>query len=99
MAHAVSGTLVASTVATVNLDQPYNRITVVNEDNTAVIFFRIDGTNPSESSGVGGNDSYAVNPHTTVTIPGLEGGPTSTNANAQVRLISHGTPAYTVEGF
>lgn len=99
MAHVHSGTLVASTVQTVSLDQPYESITVVNDTGTAAIYFRLDGVNPT----VGGDDCYIVPAAITQeTVPGI----TSIAENADgtipgstIKLISSGTPSFTVEGF
>lgn len=82
------GTLVAATVATVTLDRDYDIVEVLNRGDDE-IFFRVDKTNPA----VDGDDAYVVvsGQWVQVSVPGSAG---STN----IRLISAGTPEYTVTG-
>lgn len=61
-AKSASGTLVAATVDTVTLSNPYNVVTVVNESSTGVINFTVDGTTPTSADGfvVGPNSSVSA---------------------------------------
>jgi hypothetical protein len=90
MPRIISGTLVASTVATVTLDVAYSYVEVVNVSGSAPIYFNVNlPANPT----VAGNDCEVVvgaGGRTTVASPGT--GVTT------VKLISSGTPTYTVAG-
>lgn len=92
-----SGTLVASTVDTVTFTAYYAGVSITNRDASAEIFVRADGVNPT----VEGDDCYIVPPGKTVTVyNGLPVADQSTGVNAgtNVRLISSGTPKFTVAG-
>jgi hypothetical protein len=80
-------TLAAATVDTVTLALDFNQVEVLNRGTTD-IYFTADGTTPT----VGGNDCQIV----------LAGGGVKvdvpTAGATVVKLISSGTPAYTVTG-
>lgn len=82
------GTLTADTVASVDLGVDVGEVDVCNVDGAAAIYFRVDGTNPT----VAGNDSYV--------IPAALGAsarvPVTSDGNTVVKLISVGTPAYSI---
>ncbi len=85
--------LSAGVVDTVTLDADYSRVEVVNRNGAAEIYFTVsvDGANPT----VGGDNTHvlvaAIN-GMTVNANAATGNPTT------VRLISSGTPTYTVRG-
>lgn len=87
--NARSGTLTASTVATVAITDAWpDGITVVNRSQTGTIWVRLDGTDPT----VAGDDCYPVLgarhfPATTVRKEAVT-----------VKLISSAALDYTVEG-
>lgn len=87
---AQHGTLVASTVATVTLVGDYTRVEVLNRSGTAEIFFTVDDTAPT----VAGSGTYI--------LPAIAGAslvtPSPSAAATIVRLISSGTPTYSVTG-
>jgi len=89
MPRIVHGTLVAATVTTVTLDSDHNSVEVMNRSGSAEIFFTVDGTNPT----VGGNDCdvlpAAIN---SIEAPAFKKGATV------VKLISSGTPTFSVRG-
>lgn len=90
-ARVAHGTLTASTVASVNLTHDWKKVEVYNRGTTA-IYARGDGTNPT----VGGDDCDYVGPGEIVVVPTPL---TSHTADpVEVKLISSGTPAYTVTG-
>lgn len=90
-------------MTTVTLDEPYDQITVVNRCTTTAttneIWFTVDTTTPT----VAGDNCYlcAGVPGESVTVPG-DTGIDQTNTGAitgtTVKLISSGTPSFTVEG-
>lgn len=96
--HIHSGTLVAATVATVTLDQPYETITVFNRSGTAEIYFRLDGVNPT----VAGDDCFivpaAITQESEQGITSIAQSASGAVTGSKVLLISSGTPTYTVEG-
>jgi hypothetical protein len=83
--------LAANTVDTVTLVSDYSQVEVINRDGAAEIYFTVDGAAPT----VGGDNTHM--------IPAAISGMTA-NAYAEsgsptvVRLISAGTPQYTVRG-
>jgi len=84
------GTLVSSTVATVTLDGEYSAVKVTNlTGGSDPIFFTVDGSAPTDA----GEDTYSVaalaGASRTVGV--------SVTGTTVVRLISAGTPEYTVE--
>lgn len=106
-----NGTLAAATVATVTFVIRYNYITVQNLEETftdaSIIYVSNNTTNPT----VGGADFFAVDPGQTIEISngggfwwqsggvgGYSGPNGSTNPGTTIKLISAGTPAYSVSG-
>jgi hypothetical protein len=90
---AVHNTLAATTVDTITLTAQYNRVEVLNRSATGDIFVTLDGSTPT----VGGNDTFVV-PATGV---GNFVNPASTSqppTSTVVKLISSGTPSYSVTG-
>jgi hypothetical protein len=81
------GALTAETVATVALPLDADIVEVVNRGNTD-IYFTADGTAPT----VDGNDVEIVTAGTALEVQRRAAG------NATVKLVSTGTPAYTVRG-
>lgn len=91
MPKSVHGQLTAVTVATVTLDGDFGSVEILNRDGTAEIYALIDSgsTNPT----VGGNDTEVLPAAIgSVTLSSLTPGAT------QVKLISAGTPKYSVKG-
>jgi hypothetical protein len=88
---AKTGTLVANTVTTVTLDGDFDAVDVTNVDGAAAIYIRLGGTAPAVG---GGDENYGLPATAFLTrrIPSVESGPTV------VKLISAGTPIYTVAG-
>lgn len=89
VALAKHATLSASTVDTITLTNDFQTVEVVHRTSTAAdpIYFTVDGSTPT----VGGDNTYVVMP----------GGWKSVRAWANsdvVKLISAGTPAYSVTG-
>lgn len=83
-------TLVANTVATVNLTTNAGTIEVVNRDGVAEVYFTTDGSTPT----IAGDDTYMlVAAVGSVTVPDDTSGATSV-----VKLISAGTPKVSVSG-
>lgn len=84
-------TLVAATVDTVTFPEDRQAVRVYNDDGADVIWFTVDNTTPAANSA----KSYRV-PATAgafVDVPLGQGEPGTT-----VKLISAGTPKYSVEG-
>ena len=90
---AASGSLVASTVTTVTLNNARGKIRVVNRSGAADIFFTVAGSGQTPTAPtVGGNDCYVA--------PGVAGASEvieAPNAPVVVSLISSGIPTFTVE--
>lgn len=113
-----NGTLAASTVATVTFTARYGDIEVQNLEpegatpgDTGIIYVTTNNVNPT----VAGDDTYAVAPGETITLPNNSGlwyqqavtdsiyAPLATsqyaaNGGTTVKLISAGTPEYSVSG-
>lgn len=86
---AKHATLGASTVDVVTLGKNWRRVEVVNRDGAAAIFVRLGSTSP----GINGDDSDVLPAAIgSVVMRSEEAG------NTVVRLISAGTPAYSVIG-
>jgi hypothetical protein len=84
-------TLVAATMDTVTLDGDYKHVEVVNRDGVNEIYFTIDGADPT----VAGDNTHVLPAQIgriTVNAAAEPGTPTV------VKLISAGTPKYTVRG-
>ena len=98
MAQRVHGTLTAATVATATVTAPaetgtrnlrsLRHVEVLNRGPSGDIFFTVDGTTPV----VNAADTYVVLPGggVEVDVPGAD--------TITVKLISAGTPAYSVGG-
>lgn len=82
----VHKTLVASTVDTVTFSRDCDRVEIINRDGAAELYFTTDGTTPTAL----GNNTLmlpaAIGSYTTTAVGGL----------SVVKLISSGTPAYSV---
>lgn len=89
MARIKHGTLTADTVATVELDDnDYSSVEILNVSGDSAIYIRIDGTAPT----VAGDDCDV--------IPAVVGGIVLDAADSiSVKLISAGTPQYSVKGW
>lgn len=90
MAEIEHGTLVANTMATVTLDHDFAQVEVLNRDGAAEIFFTVDGPAPV----IEADDCQC--------LPAAIGAlqlPASVGNQTVVRLISSGTPKYSVRGF
>lgn len=86
MAHTKHLTLVATTVATVALDDTaQDKVYVTNRHATVEAFATVDGSTPT----VGGDDTFII-PAARTTVLLTPAGATS------VKLISSGTPSITV---
>lgn len=83
------GTLVALTVAEVTLDGDYRHIVVMNRSGTAEIYFTVDGPDPT----VEGADCEVL-PAVICSAEVLS----RASGSTVVRLISDGTPSYSVIG-
>ncbi len=82
--------LAAATVDTVTLSADYAEVEVVNRTGDAEIFFTVDGATPA----VAGNDTHVL----PAAIGGVTVNPNADGGNTVVKLISAGTPKYTVRG-
>ena len=82
--------LIASTVDTVTFANDRGTVRVTNDTGTAAIFFTVDGSTPT------------VNGAATYRVPASVGASASvgsgSGATKTVKLISSGTPTYSVEG-
>lgn len=89
VARAKHATLVASTVDTVNMSSKGNALRVINRDAQGgdALYFSIDGTAPT----VAGDDTYFLGPDQALDTAGGD--------IAAVKLISSGTPDYSVEKY
>lgn len=85
---AKHATLVGSTVDTVNLSMSGGTVVVRNRDAVGgdVLYFTIDGTTPTAA----GDDTYFCGPGESVVIDAI---------CPAVKLISAGTPDYSVEKY
>lgn len=79
--------LVAATVDVVNLAVQVDEIEVVNRDGAAEIYFTVDGSAPT----VGGANCFVLPAGVGSATVGV-----SASGNTVVKLISSGTPAYSV---
>jgi hypothetical protein len=84
-AYARSGTLVGGAVTAVTVRGWFLGVWVINRTGTGEIWVRLDGTDPT----IAGNDCFLV--------LGARNFPTK-ERDIVVKLISSGTPDYTVEG-
>lgn len=82
------GTLTASTVATVTVSGDYRTVDVWNLTGTAAIYFTLDGSTPT----VQGNDTFVV-PAAVGSVRLLS---PAVDTALTVKLISSGTPSYSV---
>jgi hypothetical protein len=89
---AYHSALVASTVDTVTINHGFEFVEIINRNGTAEIFFTLDGTtNPT----VAGADCYIIPGAITSRI---RANPLGSRNTTVVKLISSGTPNYTVQG-
>lgn len=79
--------LVAATVDTVTIPSGYPMVEVLNRDSAAIIHFTNDGTIPV----TGADGTYVVLPLSALRVTS----PTGANV---IKLISVGTPSYSVTG-
>ena len=86
-ATAVHATLVATVVDTVTITSQSSELVIYNRSSLSDLYFRVDGTNPQ----IAGDDSHIVPINSNRRI-----GPPDP-INIQVKLISVGTPPYSVE--
>ena len=82
-------TLTAATVDTVTFDADFSSIEVISHDGAAAIYFTVDGTTPT----VGGANTYFI--PAAVASREVKVG---TAGDTAVKLISSGTPTYSVQG-
>ena len=87
MPRSKHGALVAATVTTVTLDADYDSVEILNRG-ASDLWVRLDKTDPV----IGADDNYVCVPGGFVVLP------VPTAGNTEVRLISAGTPAYSVAG-
>ena len=88
MPRSKHGALVAATVTTVTLDADYDSAEILNRGTTDDLWIRLDKVDPV----IGAEDNYVCVPGGFVILP------VPTAGNTEVRLISAGTPAYSVAG-
>lgn len=86
---AKHATLAASTVDTVTLTSPYPSVEVLNRDGAAAIYFTVDGSTPT----VEGDNTFVLLDSKSALEVNTNSGTTSV-----VKLISAGTPTYSVTG-
>jgi hypothetical protein len=84
VARAKHGTLSAGVAVTVDFTSSGGEIRVANKGTAGEIYFRLDGTAPVSLA----DDNYCVTPGSSVIV---------TTQSKQVKLISAGTPTYSVE--
>lgn len=87
----VSATLTAGTVDTITLDTDYTAVEILNRDGAAEIYATTDG-GPTPT--VGGDNCDAL----PAAVGSLTVDASAFGVPTIVRLISSGTPAYTVKG-
>lgn len=87
----IHATLTANTVDTITLDSDYISVEILNRDGTAEIYATVDTTTPPTVGGTNCEVLPAAIGSLTLDASGY-GSPTT------VKLISSGTPAYTVKG-
>ena len=83
-------TLAANTEDDVTIARDCDRARVYNDTGTAIIYFTVDGSTPT----VAGNNTYRV-PATAGASKSVD---VPTAGNTVVKVISAGTPTYSVEG-
>ena len=88
MANVRHVTLVAATVATVNLVNNAGRVEVTNRDGAAAVYFTVDGSTPT----VEGDDTHVV----PAVIDRVEVVDETAGTTSVVKLISAGTPKVSV---
>lgn len=84
---AAHHSLVAATVDTVTMANDFDQVEVLNRDGAAEIYFTVDGSAPT----VGGANCQVLPACIGAAICGV-----ASSGNTVVRLISAGTPAYSV---
>lgn len=88
VARSKHATLTAATVDTVTFSGEHPAVEVVNRATSGDIYFTVDGTTPVSAA----NDTYFVGPGQALTVS------LPTSQPDAVKLISAGTPAYSVTG-
>lgn len=83
-------TLTADAVSTVEFDQDYEWVEVLNLTGTADVFFRADGQDPGVAATGSEVVGAAIGAALTVSVP--------TAGSTTVKLISAGTPKIAVRG-
>lgn len=83
------GTLVASTISTVTFPSDVLQLEIINRSGSAEIYYTVDGSAPT----VGGND-VPVLPAAICVDKTISPGSGAT----VIKLISSGTPTYTIKG-
>jgi hypothetical protein len=89
---AYHGTLTAATVDTVNLSRVYGRVQVLNRGGANEIYWTTDGTAPT----VGGDNCWVV--PSQVGASDIRANSQAQSNTCVVKLISTGTPTYSVLG-
>ena len=88
VARSKHATLAAATVDSVTLTANYSSVEVMNRGTAGDVYFTVDGSTPVS----GADDTFVV-------VPGGSLAVASSSSSDVVKLISSGTPAYTVTGF
>src|SRR5687767_3099243 len=83
-------TLVASTVDTVTLSRPCRHVEVLSHNGAGAIYFTVDGSTPT----VAGDNTFAL----PASASALEVEAGDSEPPTVVKLISAGTPIYSVTG-
>lgn len=83
-------TLAADAVDNVTISKPGDEVEVTNRDGSAELYFTIDGTDPT----VGGDDTFVLPAAICSRIVSQDQDASPVRV---VKLISSGTPAYSVE--
>ena len=87
---ATHSTLTAATVETVTIDRNASTVRVMNRDGAAEIYYTLDGSAPT----VGGATTYALPAAISSEDRPV---PSVTSATTVVKMISSGTPKFSVQ--
>ena len=88
---AYHAALTAASVDTVTLDHVTAKVEIINRSGTAEIYYTLDGTAPT----VAGDDCYVV---PAAISSAVRANPQVDQNQLVVKLISSGTPTYSVQG-